>query len=81
MRGDFSRKYKKMSLPKFGKKIKGKMKIIWVGKNYANHAKEMEESSTELLFFLNDSAILLKKHPFQNLDFNGIHTIGASDCG
>ena len=42
------------------------MKIICIGKNYVNHAKEMgSEIPKEPLFFLKpDSAILPKKHPF-----------------
>ena len=42
------------------------MKIICIGKNYVNHAKEMgSEVPKEPLFFLKpDSAILPKKHPF-----------------
>ena len=48
------------------------MKIICIGKNYANHAKEMgSKVPTEPLFFLKpDSAILPKKHPFFIPDFS-----------
>ena len=48
------------------------MKIICIGKNYVNHAKEMgSEIPKEPLFFLKpDSAILPKKHPFFIPDFS-----------
>ena len=48
------------------------MKIICIGKNYANHAKKMgSKVPTEPLFFLKpDSAILPKKHPFFIPDFS-----------
>ena len=67
MREIFHRIQKDVSL-KFGKKIKKKMKIICIGKNYANHAKEMgSKVPTEPLFFLKpDSAILPKNIPFSS---------------
>ena len=48
------------------------MKIICIGKNYANHAKEMgSEVPKNPLFFLKpDSAILPKNHPFFIPDFS-----------
>ena len=48
------------------------MKIICIGKNYVNHAKEMgSKIPKEPLFFLKpDSAILPKKHPFFIPDFS-----------
>ena len=48
------------------------MKIICIGKNYVNHAKEMgSDVPKKPLFFLKpDSAILPKKHPFFYPDFS-----------
>ena len=48
------------------------MKIICIGKNYVNHAKEMGSTvPKEPLFFLKpDSAILPKNHPFFIPDFS-----------
>ena len=48
------------------------MKIICIGKNYVNHAKEMGGTvPKEPLFFLKpDSAILPKNHPFFIPDFS-----------
>ena len=68
----FFTEYKKMFSPKFGKKIKKKMKIICIGKNYVSHAKEMGSTvPKEPLFFLKpDSAILPKNHPFFIPDFS-----------
>ena len=48
------------------------MKIICIGKNYINHAKEMgSDVPKKPLFFLKpDSSILPKKHPFFYPDFS-----------
>ena len=48
------------------------MKIICIGKNYLNHAKEMgSDVPKKPLFFLKpDSSILPKKHPFFYPDFS-----------
>ena len=48
------------------------MKIICIGKNYVNHAKEMgSDVPKKPLFFLKpDSSILPKKHPFFYPDFS-----------
>ena len=42
------------------------MKIICIGRNYAQHAKELNNPSPEepVVFLKPDTAILLKKHPF-----------------
>lgn len=42
------------------------MKIICVGRNYANHAKELnnEVPKTPILFLKPETSLLLKKHPF-----------------
>jgi 2-keto-4-pentenoate hydratase/2-oxohepta-3-ene-1,7-dioic acid hydratase in catechol pathway len=42
------------------------MKIICIGRNYAEHAKELGNAiPTEPLFFLKpDSAVLAHRHPF-----------------
>ncbi len=52
------------------------MKIICIGRNYAEHIKELEnEKPTEPVIFLKpDTAILLKKQPFFIPDFsNDVH--------
>ena len=48
------------------------MKIICIGKNYTNHAKEMgSDVPKKPLFFLKpDSSVLPKKHPFFYPDFS-----------
>ena len=48
------------------------MKIICIGKNYINHAKEMgSDVPKKPLFFLKpDSSVLPKKHPFFYPDFS-----------
>ncbi|MDB2539996.1 fumarylacetoacetate hydrolase family protein, partial [Schleiferiaceae bacterium] len=42
------------------------MKIICIGRNYAQHAKELNNPIPEepVVFLKPDTAILLKKHPF-----------------
>ncbi len=49
------------------------MKIICIGRNYADHAKELKnEVPQHPIFFLKpDSAILLKERPFYLPDFSG----------
>lgn len=52
------------------------MKIICVGRNYAEHIEELqnEKPAEPVLFLKPDTAILLKKHPFFIPDFsNEIH--------
>ena len=52
------------------------MKIICIGRNYANHIAELQnEKPTEPVVFLKpDSAILLKQHPFVIPEFsNDVH--------
>ena len=48
------------------------MKIICIGRNYANHIAELQnEKPTEPVVFLKpDSAILLKQHPFVIPEFS-----------
>ncbi len=52
------------------------MKIICIGRNYANHIEELKnERPTEPVIFMKpDSAVLLKQHPFVIPEFsNDIH--------
>lgn len=52
------------------------MKIICIGRNYANHIAELQnEKPTEPVIFIKpDSAILLKQHPFVIPEFsNDVH--------
>jgi 2-keto-4-pentenoate hydratase/2-oxohepta-3-ene-1,7-dioic acid hydratase in catechol pathway len=52
------------------------MKIICVGRNYANHIAELqnERPAEPVLFMKPDSAVLLKQHPFVIPEFsNDIH--------
>lgn len=48
------------------------MKIICIGRNYANHIKELknERPSEPVIFIKPDSAILLKQHPFVIPEFS-----------
>lgn len=48
------------------------MKIICVGRNYAEHAKELNNAipSEPVLFLKPETAVLLKKHPFFIPDFS-----------
>src|SRR5215217_6541231 len=48
------------------------MKIICIGRNYANHIEELQnERPTEPVIFIKpDSAILLKQHPFVLPEFS-----------
>ncbi|MDO8316750.1 MAG: fumarylacetoacetate hydrolase family protein [Flavobacterium sp.] len=48
------------------------MKIICIGRNYANHIEELQnERSTEPVVFMKpDSAVLLKQHPFVIPEFS-----------
>ena len=48
------------------------MKIICIGRNYANHIEELKnERPTEPVVFMKpDSAILLKQHPFVIPEFS-----------
>ena len=52
------------------------MKIICIGRNYANHIEELknERPSEPVIFMKPDSAVLLKQHPFVIPEFsNDIH--------
>ncbi|MEM7087416.1 MAG: fumarylacetoacetate hydrolase family protein [Bacteroidota bacterium] len=52
------------------------MKIICVGRNYADHIKELDNQRPDepILFLKPDSAVLLKKNPFFIPDFsNDVH--------
>jgi 2-keto-4-pentenoate hydratase/2-oxohepta-3-ene-1,7-dioic acid hydratase in catechol pathway len=52
------------------------MKIICIGRNYANHIAELqsEKPSEPVVFMKPDSAILLKQHPFVIPEFaNDVH--------
>ena len=52
------------------------MKIICIGRNYANHIAELqnERPSEPVIFMKPDSAVLLKQHPFVIPEFsNDIH--------
>ena len=48
------------------------MKIICIGRNYANHIEELknERPSEPVVFMKPDSAILLKQHPFVIPEFS-----------
>ncbi|WGK65095.1 fumarylacetoacetate hydrolase family protein [Croceiramulus getboli] len=48
------------------------MKIICIGRNYAEHVKELDNEKPEhpVVFLKPDSAILLKKHPFVIPEFS-----------
>ena len=48
------------------------MKIICVGRNYINHAKELNNPipTEPVIFFKPDSAILRKNQPFYYPDFS-----------
>lgn len=48
------------------------MKIICIGRNYANHAKELnnEVPDEPVIFLKPETALLLKKHPFFIPDFS-----------
>ena len=49
-----------------------RMKIICIGRNYANHIEELknEKPSEPVVFLKPDSAILLKQHPFVIPEFS-----------
>jgi 2-keto-4-pentenoate hydratase/2-oxohepta-3-ene-1,7-dioic acid hydratase in catechol pathway len=49
------------------------MKIICIGRNYANHIEELknERPSEPVVFMKPDSAVLLKQHPFVIPEFSG----------
>jgi 2-keto-4-pentenoate hydratase/2-oxohepta-3-ene-1,7-dioic acid hydratase in catechol pathway len=47
------------------------MKIICIGRNYANHIEELQMSALRTGYFMKpDSAILLKQHPFVIPEFS-----------